>query len=159
MPSPKMRKGMSELLAIVIGVLITIGVGVALYTVIPRLITANVQSDRIALDVYATTINETAAAITVTIKNLGQINISEIEILDIRIDGKTVSASIVRSDGTVSPVQLGKPISVNLAPGTQISFVIYATDEKGEAIKPGAKVVVVVRAGQIIAHGTAVIMP
>ncbi len=146
---------MSELLAIVIGVLITIGVGVALYTVIPRLITANVQSDRIALDVYATTINSTATAITVTIKNLGQVNIDRIEILSVEIDGKPASSvAIITPSGATAT--LNTPISVNLAPGTQTSLVIYATSS---SIKPGAKVVIVVKAGEIVVHGTAVIMP
>ncbi len=155
MPNSRMRKGMSELLAIVIGVLITIGVGVALYTVIPRLITANVQSNRIALDVYATTINNTAAAITVTIKNLGQIDIDKIEILSVEIDGKPAnSVAIICPDGNTAT--LNSPITVNIAPGTQTSLVIYAT---GSSIRPGAKVVIVVKAGEIVAHGTAVIMP
>ena len=149
------RRGMSELLAIVIGVLITIGVGVALFTAIPKLITTNVQSARVALDLYASIVNNSAAAITVTLKNLGQMDIDKIKVLSIEVDGNRVTAAtIICPDG--KQTTLDSEINIKLPPGMQTSFVVYV---KSPYVKIGAKITVVVKAGNIVVHGVTTIMP
>lgn len=149
------RRGMSELLAIVIGILITIGVGVALFTAIPKLITTNVQSARVALDLYASMINNSAAAITVTLKNLGQVDINKVRVLSIEVDGNRItSAIIICPDG--KEAALNSEIDIKLPPGMQTSFVIYV---KSPYIKMGAKITIVVKADSTVIHGTTTVMP
>ena len=150
-----MRRGMSELLAIVIGILITIGVGVALFTAIPKLITTNIQSARVALDLYASMINNSAAVITVTLKNLGQIDINKIKVLSIEVNGNRItSAIIICPDG--KEATLNSEIDIELPPGMQTSFVIYV---KSPYIKMGAKITIVVKADSTVMHGITTVMP
>ena len=145
------RHGMSELLAIVIGIMITIGVGVALYTIVPRMITTSAQSNRVAIDVYATTAGDNTAIVTITVKNLGQKDISSIELSRVEINGN----AILNTTAT-GYVYIIEPAKTPLAPGEETSMVLHIDNAN---IEPGAKIVVVLRVDNIVAHGTSVIAP
>jgi hypothetical protein len=126
----RLRKGISEMLAMVLGIAITIAIGVALFTMLPNYITSMSQQQRIAVtSLSANKINSTAIMLVLTIKNLGSKDVSDAT-LSITINGtQTVTstftglslapgqeralAQVVRIDTTkVKQVQVGMPVTV-----------------------------------------------
>jgi Kef-type K+ transport system membrane component KefB len=74
----RLRKGISEMLAMVLGIAITIAIGVALFTMLPNYITSMSQQQRIAVtSLSANKINSTAIMLVLTIKNLGSKDVSD----------------------------------------------------------------------------------
>jgi len=83
----RLRKGISEMLAMVLGIAITIAIGVALFTMLPNYITSMSQQQRIAVtSLSANKINSTAIMLVLTIKNLGSKDVSDAT-LSITING------------------------------------------------------------------------
>jgi len=126
----RLRKGVSEMLAMVLGIAITIAIGVALFTMLPNYITSMSQQQRIAVtSLSANKINNTAIMLVLTIKNLGSKDVSDAT-LSITINGtQTITntftglslapgqeralTQVVRIDTTrVKQVQVGMPVTV-----------------------------------------------
>lgn len=126
----RLRKGISEMLAMVLGIAITIAIGVALFTMLPNYITSMSQQQRIAVtSLSANKINSTAIMLVLTIKNLGSKDVSDAT-LSITINGtQTITntftglslapgqeralTQVVRIDTTrVKQVQVGMPVTV-----------------------------------------------
>jgi hypothetical protein len=126
----RLRKGISEMLAMVLGIAITIAIGVALFTMLPNYITSMSQQQRIAItSLSANKINNTAIMLVLTIKNLGSKDVSDAT-LSITINGtQTITntftglslapgqeralTQVVRIDTTrVKQVQVGMPVTV-----------------------------------------------
>jgi hypothetical protein len=126
----RLRKGISEMLAMVLGIAITIAIGVALFTMLPNYITSMSQQQRIAVtSLSANKVNSTAIMLVLTIKNLGSKDVSDAA-LSITINGtQTVTntftglslapgqeralSQVVRIDTTkVKLVQVGMPVTV-----------------------------------------------
>ncbi|MCI4437135.1 MAG: hypothetical protein JHC33_10055, partial [Ignisphaera sp.] len=75
------RKGVSEMLALVLGVVIAIGIGVALFTILPNYVTSMTQQQRITVTyLSANKINVTSFVLTLGIKNLGSKDINSLTI-------------------------------------------------------------------------------
>jgi hypothetical protein len=126
----RLHKGISEMLAMVLGIAITIAIGVALFTMLPNYITSMSQQQRIAItSLSANKINNTAIMLVLTIKNLGSKDVSDAT-LSITINGtQTITntftglslapgqeralTQVVRIDTTrVKQVQVGMPVTV-----------------------------------------------
>jgi hypothetical protein len=118
------------MLAMVLGIAITIAIGVALFTMLPNYITSMSQQQRIAVtSLSANKINSTAIMLVLTIKNLGSKDVSDAT-LSITINGtQTITntftglslapgqeralTQVVRIDTTkVKQVQVGMPVTV-----------------------------------------------
>jgi hypothetical protein len=86
-----LRKGISEMLAIVLGVAITIAIGVALFGLLPNYITSMTQQQRVAItQLSASKISSNTGIVTFTVKNLGSKDIANLT-LAIYINGNWVS--------------------------------------------------------------------
>jgi len=122
------RKGVSEMLALVLGVVIAIGIGVALFTILPSYVTSMTQQQRIAVTyLSANKINATDFVLTLGIKNLGSKDINNLTI-NILINGSNPSSITPISPSTLqsSTQRLPYVITYNpaIAPGQEASIVL-----------------------------------
>lgn len=151
----RLRKGLSELLAIVIGVAITIAIGVMFYTFMPNLINTMSQQQRIGVMLISSTALEDGGAIvTLSIKNMGmkavkELNISlinfNIESASVGLNGALLyrSNSSIYIDLTNSALSPGQEMPVILrvkgstdrlvVSGTRIPIIILATFADGSS--------------------------
>jgi len=122
------RKGVSEMLALVLGVVIAIGIGVALFTILPNYVTSMTQQQRIAVTyLSANKINATDFVLTLGVKNLGSKDINNLTI-NILINGANPSSiTPIPASALQSCVpQLPNATKCNLAiaPGQEASIVL-----------------------------------
>ena len=78
----RFKRGISDLLAIVIGLAIVAAVGISLYVLLPGYITSNVGQAKIAVDATARYVDSRTATLTIKVKNIGTVavTISEIKV-------------------------------------------------------------------------------
>jgi len=142
-----MRKGISEMLAIVLGVVITIAIGVALFGLLPNYITTMSQQQRIAVtQLSASKLNSTTCIVAFTVKNLGSKDIANIS-LAIAVNGNWIAPDRIKPIALESAVKQsgdGVSISVALAPGQEVGVAVQV--EAGSLLQIGAQVTVVVKA-------------
>jgi uncharacterized OB-fold protein len=135
-----LRKGISEMLAIVLGVAITIAIGVALFGLLPNYITSMTQQQRVAITQLSTSkISSNTGIVTFTVKNLGTKDIANLT-LTIFINGnqvsdiKPIAPNINASDSN---------INISLAPGQEMGMTVQVTASQ---VQVGAQVTVVIKA-------------
>jgi uncharacterized OB-fold protein len=135
-----LRKGISEMLAIVLGVAITIAIGVALFGLLPNYITSMTQQQRVAItQLSASKISSNTGIVTFTVKNLGTKDIANLT-LTIFINGnqvsdiKPIAPNINASDSN---------INISLAPGQEMGMTVQVTASQ---VQVGAQVTVVIKA-------------
>ncbi|MCC6056866.1 MAG: hypothetical protein LM583_09340 [Desulfurococcaceae archaeon] len=135
-----LRKGISEMLAIVLGVAITIAIGVALFGLLPNYITSMTQQQRVAItQLSASKISSNTGIVTFTVKNLGTKDIANLT-LTIFINGNQVSdIKPIAPNISVS----GSNINISLAPGQEMGMTVQVTDSQ---VQVGAQVTVVIKA-------------
>ncbi|MEM4628087.1 MAG: hypothetical protein QXX37_07385, partial [Ignisphaera sp.] len=74
-------RAMSELLALVLGIAITVAVGMTLYTFIPNYLTSMQQQQKIALVVHDVfSVSSSEAILTLSIRNLGTKEVKAVNI-------------------------------------------------------------------------------
>lgn len=135
-----LRKGISEMLAIVLGVAITIAIGVALFGLLPNYITSMTQQQRVAItQLSASKISSNTGIVTFTVKNLGTKDIANLT-LAIYINGNPVSdIKPIAPNISVS----GSNINISLAPGQEMGMTVQVTDSQ---VQVGAQVTVIIKA-------------
>jgi hypothetical protein len=137
-----LRKGISEMLAIVLGVAITIAIGVALFGLLPNYITSMTQQQRVAItQLSASKISSNTGIVTFTVKNLGSKDIANLT-LAIYINGNWVS-NIKPIAPNISTSGSNINISVPLAPGQEMGMTVQVTDSQ---VQVGAQVTVIIKA-------------
>ncbi|MEM1594214.1 MAG: hypothetical protein QXN42_01405 [Ignisphaera sp.] len=142
----RMNKGISELLAIVLGIVITIAIGMALFTLAPGYFNSLQQQQRIAITSFnINSVDNKVAVATVNIKNLGTKDISNVTIY--------ISSS-KNASFTLLPInRIGNEICYNninvvacpvsVAPGQEISLALQLRSTSS-SIVIGDKVIVTV---------------
>jgi hypothetical protein len=128
------------MLAIVLGVAITIAIGVALFGLLPNYITSMTQQQRVAItQLSASKISSNTGIVTFTVKNLGTKDIANLT-LTIFINGNQVSdIKPIAPNISVS----GSNINISLAPGQEMGMTVQVTDSQ---VQVGAQVTVVIKA-------------
>jgi len=139
-----LRKGISEMLAIVLGVAITIAIGVALFGLLPNYITSMTQQQRVAItQLSASKISSNTCIVTFTVKNLGSKDIANLT-LAISINGNWVSnINPIAPQTTTKPSASGIDILASLAPGQEMGMTVQVTASQ---VQVGAQVTVVIKA-------------
>jgi hypothetical protein len=128
------------MLAIVLGVAITIAIGVALFGLLPNYITSMTQQQRVAItQLSASKISSNTGIVTFTVKNLGSKDIANLT-LTIFINGNQVSdIKPIAPNISVS----GSNINISLAPGQEMGMTVQVTASQ---VQVGAQVTVVIKA-------------
>jgi hypothetical protein len=128
------------MLAIVLGVAITIAIGVALFGLLPNYITSMTQQQRVAItQLSASKISSNTGIVTFTVKNLGTKDIANLT-LAIYINGNPVSdIKPIAPNISVS----GSNINISLAPGQEMGMTVQVTDSQ---VQVGAQVTVIIKA-------------
>jgi hypothetical protein len=130
------------MLAIVLGVAITIAIGVALFGLLPNYITSMTQQQRVAItQLSASKISSNTGIVTFTVKNLGSKDIANLT-LAIYINGNWVS-NIKPIAPNISTSGSNINISVPLAPGQEMGMTVQVTDSQ---VQVGAQVTVIIKA-------------
>ncbi|MEM0152627.1 MAG: hypothetical protein QXJ56_02365 [Ignisphaera sp.] len=139
-------RAMSELLALVLGIAITVAVGMTLYTFIPNYLTSMQQQQKIALVVHDVfSVSSSEAILTLSIRNLGTKEVKAVNItmlspvnLNVELIAPSIKYKVVNS--TLGIDKLGLP------PGHESILTIRL---KGSDISVGSKVVITVSANYI----------
>ena len=144
----RMCKGISEMLAVVLGVAITIAIGVALFTILPNYITSMSQQQRVAITyLSASKVSSNSIMLTLAVKNLGSKDITNISIYT-TVNG-TQPAGI--------KVIAGRCRDLQLAPGqeTALTLQVDIDAERVKQVQVGMPVTVVITV-TYVDRGTAV---
>jgi hypothetical protein len=138
---PKMKtkrmlhKGISEMLAIVLGVVIAIAIGVTLFAILPGYVTSMSQQQRVVItSLTANRVNTSTFILTVSIKNLGTKNIANIStyISIGNIQSYTITPVNPASSTCSSVSQQVQCTNLNLAPGQERSLVLQVKVVEGQ---------------------------
>jgi len=135
-------KAMSELLALVLGIAITVAIGMALYTFIPSYLTSMQQQQKIAIVVQNIfSVNSSEAILTLSIRNLGTKDITSLNITI--LSPSTLNLELIAPKiGNVNNVNSTLTVSgLALSPGYESILTIRL---KGSNIGIGSKVVIAV---------------
>jgi hypothetical protein len=131
--------GISELLAITIGVAITIAIGVMLYMFMPNLLSSTTQQQKLGfMIISANAINDRSALISMTLRNLGTkaINNVNITILSQDINITNILTPQINSYLNKNRVQFN--LSANpLTSGQEMSVVMVV---EGKSLISGSKI-------------------
>ncbi len=138
------NKGMSELLALVLGIAITIAIGMTLYTFMPNYLSSMQQQQKIALVVQNVfSVNSSEAILTISIRNLGTKEIKGVNItilsptnLYMELIAPNIGNAIARN----SALEID---GLRLSPGHETILTIRL---KGSDISIGSKAVITVSA-------------
>lgn len=149
------RYGLSELLAITIGIAITIAIGVMLYMFIPNFMSSATQQQKISLMVLsANAIDNRNASISIAIRNLGTKAIDKINISIISTNLNTVKLLVPLNYGALNNNIITLDLSsLPLTPGQEVPVVFIIS---GNPIISGTKVNILVTAKFIDGSLTAV---
>jgi len=146
------RKGISELLALVLGLAITIAIGIAFYAFLPSFLNTSLQQQKIAVSISsATLLTSNEAVMIINIKNLGSKNIENFSIYVEVENIKNINVSSTREDICPPPSQsTNESTSVlecrySIQPGQEISLPIKISNVSG-GFKVGQRIVVSVMA-------------
>ncbi|MCS7111265.1 MAG: hypothetical protein N3D82_02010 [Ignisphaera sp.] len=138
---------MSELLALVLGIAITIAVGMTIYTFMPNYISSMQQQQRIALvvqDVFS--ISSSESILTISIRNLGTKEIKEINttiLSPANLDIELIAPKIEDVSSEKSTLKIAK---IGLSPGLETILTIRL---RGSSIGVGSKIIIAVSARYI----------
>lgn len=142
----QINKGISELLAIVLGIVITIAIGMALFTLVPGYFNSLQQQQRIAITGFnINAVDNKVAIATVNIKNLGTKDISNITIyISSSRNMSYILLPINKIENGVCYNNSNVVVcSVSIAPGQETSIAVQLKSA-GPSIVIGDKVVVTV---------------
>lgn len=134
-------KAMSEMLALVLGIAITVAVGMTLYTFIPNYIGSMQQQQRIALAVQdVLSLSSSESVLTVSIRNLGTKEVKEVNITILspaNLDMELIAPKIGDAASERSTLKLTK---ISLPPGLETILTIRL---RGSGVSVGSKIIVV----------------
>ncbi|MEM1646002.1 MAG: hypothetical protein QXL96_09095 [Ignisphaera sp.] len=135
--------GLSELLAITIGIAITIAIGVMLYTFIPNFISSTTQQQKISLMVLsANAIDNRNASISIAIRNLGTKAVDKINVSIIGVNLNIVKLLVPSNHGSLNNNVIILDLSSSpLIPGQEIPVVFTVS---GNPIISGTKITILV---------------
>jgi hypothetical protein len=136
------RKGVSELLAITIGVAITIAIGVMLYMFMPNFLSSTAQQQKLGLTIIsANAVDDQTVIVSMSLRNLGTKAINGVNISILNID-VNISRILTPLKASIDRNNLYLDLSINpLAPGQEIPIVI---EVKSKIIAIGQKINIVV---------------
>ncbi len=139
------RKGMSEMMAIVIGVVLTVAIGAALWPLLSGMISNQSQNAKMIVSVSASDLYNGSVSIIVTVKNVGGTTLNDIKITKV----------IVYNGVTTSTITLSTTIANQLTIGASASKMIVVPGHSGDTVI----VVVSAKAGNnvIYAQGKAIV--
>jgi len=144
------RKGISELLALVLGLAITIAIGIAFYAFLPSFLNTSLQQQKIAVSISsATLLSNNNVTMIINIKNLGSKNVENFSI-SVEVENvKDIKVNSIRTD-ICPPLHQSTNENTNvlechhpIQPGQEISLPIKIS---GGGFKVGQRVVVSVMA-------------
>lgn len=139
----RIRAGISELLAITIGIAITVAIGVMLYTFMPNFLSTTVQQQRIGITVISTNvINNSTAVVSLAVKNLGTKAVKEIEVSAIGPNITQVLSPEVSRSTNNNRITLDLNTRP-LTPGQELPLVLIV---KSKHVHSGTKVDLIVTA-------------
>jgi len=132
------RKGISELLALVLGLAITIAIGVTFYAFLPSFLNTSLQQQKIAVSISsATLLSNSNVTMIINIKNIGSKNIESFSITSIEVENATIE------NYNIPNIKCGTSCNYTIQPGQEISLVVMI---KGQGFKVGQRIVVSVMA-------------
>jgi len=133
------RKGLSEMMAIVIGIVLTIAIGAALWPMISHMIGSQLKSSKMIVNANAITVAVKGGlanvSIIVNVRNVGQTTLNNVSIVKVLINGKDYTSHIST-----------KLLAGYLAAGDTVSKDILVTNVPASDAAEGSSVVVVVEA-------------
>lgn len=147
MTSNLMYKGISELLAIVLGIIITIAIGMTLFTLVPGYLNSLQQQQRIAITgLSISALDDRTAIATINIKNLGTKDVTNITIYISSSSNINYSLSLINKiedSICISNKNANNTLTCNLslAPGNEISLVVQLRNQNS-SIAIGDRIVV-----------------
>lgn len=129
------NRGISELLALVLGLAITIAIGIAFYSFLPSFLNTSLQQQRVALSISSINmLSNNEISIVANIKNLGS---KDIENFNITIE----SENIKNFNINVVSLRCSSECNYTIQPGQEVSLLIRASIS-GSSFKIGQKVIV-----------------
>ncbi len=138
------RKGMSEMMAIVIGVVLTVALGAALWPLITSMINNQSNNAKMLVSISASYIGDHKVSIVINVKNIGSVNLENVVIDKVLVNGKSkpilVGGKLITSSLNVS-ASASKEIIVNGDIGDPIVVVVSA-EANGNPIYAQAKTIV-----------------
>jgi len=141
------RKGMSEMMAIVIGVVLTVAIGAALWPLLSGMITSQSQNAKMIVSVSASDLYNGNVSVIVNVKNVGGTTLEDVKVVKV----------IVYNGTTAKVIQdIPQPtIASKLVIGASASKMLIVPGQAGDSIV----VVVSAKAGNniIYAQGKAVV--
>lgn len=155
----KLGLGLSELLAMVIGIAITITIGIMLYTFMPNLTSTLTQQQKISATVVSSTVTvDGAAIISLSIKNLGTKAIESIRISLVN-ENQTLEIIMPRQFAPLSneggiEVRFGDKA---LTPGQEIPVVVKIAGRR--RISSGTKIELIIEALFVDESISTVVLP
>jgi len=135
------RKGISELLALVLGLAITIAIGITFYAFLPSFLNTSLQQQKIALSISSTNLlTDKNITMVIGIKNLGSKDVNQFN-LTVEIPGATVSTIRAINIQSCSFSSINKILSCSysIQAGQEISLLVRID---GTNFKLGQKIVV-----------------
>mgnify|MGYP001626177773 CR=1 FL=1 len=150
MKTKMLCKGISELLAIVLGVVITIAIGMTLFMLLPNYVGFIQQQQRIAITNFNINAIDTQTAVaTITIRNMGTKNIEGVTIYINSSKNSIFSLSIINLNNSynyncTNIISNALSCRISLNPAQEFTFVVRLKTENGVVI--GDKVVVTIAA-------------
>ncbi|ADM28678.1 hypothetical protein Igag_1884 [Ignisphaera aggregans DSM 17230] len=143
------RKGISELLALVLGLAITIAIGIAFYAFLPSFLNTSLQQQKIAVSISsATLLTSNEAVMIINVKNLGSKNIENFSISVEVENAKGIKVNSTREEICSSSHQSTNTLecSYPIQPGQEFSLPIKVFNS---GFKVGQRIMVSVMARYI----------
>ncbi len=127
MKSRNLRKGMSEMMAIVIGVVLTVAIGAALWPILTGMINSQSSNARMAISISATSVGPDNVSLVINVRNIGTSLLKNIEIYQILVNGKEVRVSnAMISESLPAGQSASKLVFVPANPGDVVTVIIKA---------------------------------
>lgn len=140
----RVKRGISELLAIVLGIVITIAIGVMFYMFMPNFMTTLIQQQRIGItQLSSSVLNDGSAIVSLSIKNLGTKAIKEINLTAVDLSLTVLSPTATKIYGADSSSVHIDLRNSTILPGQELS-VILRLRSKGKPITSGTKVSLII---------------
>ena len=136
---------MSEMMAIVIGVVLTVAIGAALWPLLSGMITSQSQNAKMMVSVSASDLYNGSISVIVSVKNVGGATLEDVKIVKV----------IVYNGTRANTIPLTVPIADKLVVGASASKMIVVPGRAGDSVT----VIVSAKAGNniIYAQGKAVV--
>jgi len=127
MGSRTLRKGMSEMMAIVIGVVLTVAIGAALWPILTGMINSQSNNAKMAISISASSVGNNNASLIINVRNIGTAMLKNVEVYKVLIDGKSIDINNATICKTLPAGQsVSKLIFVPASPGDVVTVIVKA---------------------------------